>query len=45
MERPASDGANLLGARFDGADLSGAIGLSETQLMSALLDDATKLPG
>ena len=43
--RTRFDGANLLGARFDGADLSGAIGLSETQLMSALLDDATKLPG
>ena len=43
--RTRFDGANLLGARFDGADLSGEIGLSETQLLSALLDAATKLPG
>ncbi|MDA0207104.1 MAG: pentapeptide repeat-containing protein [Acidobacteria bacterium] len=43
--RARFDGANLLGVRFDGADLSGALGLTETQLLSALLDSSTKLPG
>lgn len=38
------DGANLLGARFDGADLSLALGLTGAQLASALFDSSTKLP-
>jgi hypothetical protein len=42
--RARFDGANMLGACFDGADLSGAMGLTETQLLSALHDATTKLP-
>jgi curved DNA-binding protein CbpA len=43
--RARFDGANLLGARFEGADLSEALGLTETQLLSALFDGSTRLPG
>lgn len=42
--RARFDGAKLLGTRLDGADLSQALGLSESQRQSALIDSATKWP-
>jgi uncharacterized protein YjbI with pentapeptide repeats len=37
-------GANLTGANLKSADLTGAIGLTQAQIDSALTDNATKLP-
>lgn len=42
--RARFDGANLLGTRLEGADLSQAIGLTDVQRLSALLDSTTKWP-
>lgn len=43
--RARFDGAKLLGARLEGADLSEAVGLTPSQIRSALVDAATRLPG
>ncbi len=38
------DGAYMLLTRFEGADLSGALGLTQEQIDIACGDDGTKLP-
>ena len=38
------DSADLRRANFTGANLSSAIGLTQTQLNAACIDDKTKLP-
>jgi hypothetical protein len=42
--RTRFDGADLLGTRLEGADLSQAIGLTDVQRLSTLLDSTTKWP-
>jgi uncharacterized protein YjbI with pentapeptide repeats len=44
FERTSLLGTNLTGANLKGADLSTAVGLTEAQIATAIVDDATRLP-